>query len=124
MYDGPEDRSFNNSSRFDSFASNTPRDSFSGFDSFHSTTQDTERNLARFDSMHSTAESDFGHSLFQPRDSFSRFDSMRNTNDSSDFNHGLPSFDDPGPFGSHDPFNTSFDRETPRKDSLDGWKAF
>ncbi|KAJ0703618.1 putative EH domain, EF-hand domain, EF-hand domain pair, EF-Hand 1, calcium-binding protein [Helianthus annuus] len=124
MYDGHEDRSFNNLSRFDSFASNTPRDSFSRFDSFHSTTQDTERNLARFDSMHSTAESDFGHSLFQPRDSFSRFDSMRNTNDSSDFNHGLPSFDDPGPFGSHDPFKTSFDRETPRKDSLDGWKAF
>ncbi|KAM0058213.1 hypothetical protein Hdeb2414_s0005g00167631 [Helianthus debilis subsp. tardiflorus] len=82
MYDGPEDRSFNNLSIFDSFASNTPCDSFSRFDSFHSTIQDTERNIARFDSMHSTAKSDFGHFLFQPRDSFSRFDSMQNTNDS------------------------------------------
>ncbi|KAI3798779.1 hypothetical protein L1987_34058 [Smallanthus sonchifolius] len=81
MFDSPEDRSFNNLSRFDS-TSNTPRDSYSRYDSFSSTAQDSEsesnqgfflsRNLTRFDSMHSTADSDFGHSLFQPSESFSR----------------------------------------------------
>lgn len=134
MFDGPEDHSFNNLSRFDSFASNTPRDPFSRFDSFRSTAQDSEsesnqgffpsQNLARFDSMHSTADSDFGHSLFQTRESFSRFDSMRNSNDSSDINHGFPSFDDADTSGSHRPFKTSFESETPRRNSVDGWKAF
>lgn len=132
-----EDRSFNNFSRFDSFSSSSnPRDSFSRFDSFRSTAQDSEidqgffppqtQNLARFDSMRSSAaDSDFGHSLFQPRDTFSRFDSMRSTtNESSDFNHGFPSFDDADPFGSHDPFRSSVESETPRRDSVDGWKAF
>ncbi|KAI7727889.1 hypothetical protein M8C21_010178 [Ambrosia artemisiifolia] len=136
-----EDHSFtNNFSRFDSFSSTTndgglfqPRDSFSRFDSFRSTAQDSEydqnNNLARFDSMRSTTvDSDFGHSLFQnPNDSFSRFDSM---SESSDFNHGFPSFDDTDPFGSsgpftsHDPFKTAVESETPRRDSVDGWKAF
>ncbi|KAJ0526249.1 putative EH domain, EF-hand domain, EF-hand domain pair, EF-Hand 1, calcium-binding protein [Helianthus annuus] len=135
-----EDHSFtNNFSRFDSFNS-TPndgglfqsRDSFSRFDSFRSTAQDSEydhNTLARFDSMRSTTvDSDFGHSLFQnPNDSFSRFDS---TNESSDFSHGFPSFDDADPFGSsgpfmsHDPFKTTVESETPRRDSVDGWKAF
>ncbi|KAK9062094.1 hypothetical protein SSX86_019279 [Deinandra increscens subsp. villosa] len=134
MFDGPEDRSFNNLSRFDSFTSDTPRDSFSRFDSFSSTAQDLgsessqgffpSQNFTRYDSMNSTAESDFGHSFFQPRESFSRFDSMQSTNDSSDFNRGFPSFDDADHFGSHGPFKTSFDSETPRKDSVDGWKAF
>ncbi|KAD7479145.1 hypothetical protein R6Q59_008047 [Mikania micrantha] len=119
MFDSPEGRSFNN---------------FSRFDSFHSTAQDSEsepnpgffpsQSFTRFDSMHSSADSDFGHSLFQPRESFSRVESMRNTNDSSDFNHGFPSFDDADPFGSHGPFKTSFESETPRRDSVDGWKAF
>lgn len=107
--DGPEDHSFNSFSRFDSFASSNPRD-FPRFDSFRSTAQDSD--------------SDFGHSLFQPSESYSRFDSMRSTNESSDFNHGFPSFDDADPFGSHDPFRTTVDSETPRRDSVDGWKAF
>ncbi|KAK1410531.1 hypothetical protein QVD17_37068 [Tagetes erecta] len=134
MFDGPEDRSFKNLSRFDSFTSNTPRGSFSRFDSFRSTAQDSEsessqgffpsRNLARFDSMHSTADSDFGHSLFHTRESFSRFDSMRNSNDSSDINHGFPSFDDADTSGSHTPYKSLFESETPRRDSVDGWKAF
>ncbi|XP_071728040.1 uncharacterized protein [Rutidosis leptorrhynchoides] len=139
--DGPEEHLFtNNFSRFDSFSSNTPsdaRDSFSRFDSFRSSAQDSEydqgfnqpQTFARFDSMRSTADSDFGHSLFQPKESFSRFDSMQSTNDSSDFNHGFSSFDDDpfgssDPFRSHDPFKTGVDSETPRRDSVDGWKAF
>ncbi|PWA48410.1 EF-hand domain pair [Artemisia annua] len=129
--DGPEDNSFNNFSRFDSFSTNS-RDSFARFDSFRSTAQDSEvdqslypsKNFTRFDSMQSTADSDFGHSLFQPRDSFSRFDSMQSTNDSYDNNRGFSSFDDADPFGSYDPFKTSVESETPRRDSVDGWKAF
>lgn len=145
--DGPEEHSFtNNFSRFDSFSSNTPsdgglfqtRDTFSRFDSFRSTAQDSEfdqgfsqpQTIARFDSMRSTADSDFGHSLFQPQDSFSRFDTVQGTNDSSDLSHGFSSFDDADPFGSsdpfrsHDPFKTGVESETPRRDSVDGWKAF
>ncbi|KVH88235.1 epidermal growth factor receptor substrate 15-like 1 [Cynara cardunculus var. scolymus] len=146
--DGTEDHSFsNNFSRFDSFSSSTathdgglfpPRDSFGRFDSFRSTAQDSEydqgfsqpQSVARFDSIRSSADSDFGHSLFQPQESFSRFDSMRSTTESSDFNHGFPSFDDADPFGSsdpfrsHDPFKTAVESETPRRDSVDGWKAF
>ncbi|XP_071713857.1 uncharacterized protein [Rutidosis leptorrhynchoides] len=141
--DGPDEQSFtNNFSRFDSFSSNNPsdgglfppRDSFSRFDSFRSTAQDSEydqpQTLARFDSMRSTADSDFGHSLFQSKDPFSRFDSMQSRNDSSDFNHGFSSLDDGDPFGSsdpfrsHDPFKTGVESETPRRDSVDGWKAF
>ncbi|KAL7612967.1 hypothetical protein Lser_V15G07089 [Lactuca serriola] len=126
-----DDHSFNNFSRFDSFSSTTTRDngiridSFSRFDSFRSTAQDSEvdqgffptQKFTRFDSMNSIADSDFGHSLFQPRESFSRFDSMRSTADSS---HGFPSFDDADPFGS----NNQLKSETPRRDSVDGWKAF
>ncbi|KAK9069396.1 hypothetical protein SSX86_011299 [Deinandra increscens subsp. villosa] len=122
----------NNFSRFDSFNTTPndgglfqPRDSFSRFDSFRSTTQDSEYDQA------SLADSSFGHSLFQrPNESFSRFDSMKSTNESSDFNHGFPSFDDVDPFGSsgpftsHDPFKTTVENETPRRDSVDGWKAF
>ncbi|GJT60615.1 hypothetical protein Tco_1004148 [Tanacetum coccineum] len=74
--------------------------------------------------MQSTADSDFGHSLFQPRDSFSRFDSMKSTNDSYDNNRAFSSFDDADPFGSSDSFKTSMESETPRRDSVDGWKAF
>ncbi|KAL7588789.1 hypothetical protein Lser_V15G39732 [Lactuca serriola] len=147
--DGPEDNSFsNNFSRFDSFSSNAPhdpaRDPFSRFDSFRSTAQDSEYDqgfneqqttLSRFDSMRSSADSDFGHSLFQTRESesFSRFDSMQsrngnaNGNESSDFGHGFPAFDDGDPFGSGDPFRSHHDpfkSETPRRDSVDGWKAF
>lgn len=132
----------NNFSRFDSFNSTPndgglfqPRDSFSRFDSFRSTAQDSEyeqNTLGRFDSMRSTTvDSDFGHSLFQnPNESFSRFDSMRSTKESNDYNHGFPSFDDADPFGSsgpfmsHDPFKTGVESETPRRDSVDGWKAF
>lgn len=131
--DGPEDPSFNNISRFDSFRSSTHSDNFSRFDSFRSMARDSEldqgylppKNLTRFDSMNSSANSDFGHSLFPPRESFSRFDSMmKSTSDSSDFNHGFPSFDDADPFGSHDPFKTSVESETSRRYSADGWKAF
>ncbi|KAL8251538.1 hypothetical protein R6Q59_035231 [Mikania micrantha] len=118
----------NNFSRFDSFSSNPsdsgifqPRDSFSRFDSFRSTAQDSEYDQT----------TDFSQSLFQrPKESFSRFDSMRSTTESSDFNYGFPSFDDVDPFGSsgpfmsHDPFKTTMESETPRRDSVDGWKAF
>ncbi|KAL4577789.1 hypothetical protein LXL04_013903 [Taraxacum kok-saghyz] len=98
---------------------------FSRFDSFSSMAQDSEvdhgffppQNLTRHDSMHSTCDSDFGNSLFQTRDSFPRFDSMRSSSDST---HGFPSFDDADPFGS----NSQLKRETPSRDSLDGWKAF
>lgn len=134
---GPtEDHSFtNNFSRFDSFSSTAPsHDPFSRFDSFRSTVPDSEydqgfgneRNtLARFDSMRSTADSDFGHSLFPTRESasFSRFDSMRSGNESvAAFDDGGDLFGSSGdPFKSHvDPFKS----ETPRRDSVDGWKAF
>ncbi|KAI3725733.1 hypothetical protein L1987_65525 [Smallanthus sonchifolius] len=121
------------------YATNSPREehpftnNFSRFDSFNSTQNDgglfqPQDPFSRFDSFRSTtADSDFGHSLFQkPNESFSRFDSMRSTNDSS----GFPSFDDADPFGSsgpfvsHDPFKTKVESESPRRDSVDGWKAF
>lgn len=42
----------------------------------------------------------------------------------TDNNRGFSSFDDADPFGSYDPFKTSVESETPRRDSVDGWKAF
>ncbi|XP_027075409.1 uncharacterized protein [Coffea arabica] len=133
--DGPEERSFNSSfSRFDSFNMQdgglfTPREPlpFSRFDSMHST-RDSEYDhglsasrdsLARFDSFRSMADSDYNFGLFPPRESVARFDSMRSTRD-SDFGQGFSSFDDADPFGSNDPFKTSLESQTPRRDS-DGW---
>ncbi|KAK3023418.1 hypothetical protein RJ639_042806 [Escallonia herrerae] len=129
-----EEHPFDNFSRFDSFSSHDgglfpPRESLTRFDSMRST-RDSEydhgffpphdSSLARFDSFRSTADSEYG--LFPPRDSFARFDSIRSTRD-SDYGHGFPSFDDKDPFGSSDPFKTSLDSQTPRRDS-DSWRAF
>ncbi|KAL3525165.1 hypothetical protein ACH5RR_013537 [Cinchona calisaya] len=133
--EGPEERSFDNSfSRYDSFNMQdgglfTPREplSFTRFDSMHST-RDSEYDhglsaprdsLARFDSFRSMADSDYNFGL-PPRESFARFDSIRSTRD-SDFGSGFSSFDDADPFGSSDPFKTSLEIQTRRRDS-DGWK--
>ncbi|KAL3527308.1 hypothetical protein ACH5RR_011964 [Cinchona calisaya] len=133
--EGAEDRSFDNSfSRFDSFNMQdgglfTPREpiSFARFDSMRST-RDSEYDhglsaphdsLARFDSFRSMADSDYNFGLAPPRDSFTRFDSIRSTRD-TDFGHGFSSFDNADPFGSNDPFKTSLETQTPRRDS-DSW---
>ncbi|KAG9144309.1 hypothetical protein Leryth_016960 [Lithospermum erythrorhizon] len=127
-------------SRFDSMRSNRDSDydpglfssqqPLSRFDSFHSTA-DSEYNpgsfppmesFSRFDSFRSTADSEYNPGVFPQREPFTRFDSMSSTRD-SDFGHGFQSFDDADPFGTNDPFKTSLDGQTPRKDS-DSWKAF
>ncbi|KAM3343005.1 actin cytoskeleton-regulatory complex protein PAN1 isoform X1 [Capsicum galapagoense] len=103
---------------------------FSRFDSMRST-RDSEYDsgsfqqrdsFARFDSFRSTADSDYNFGAFPARESLSRFDSIRSTK-GTDYGHGFPSFDDTGPFGSHEPFNTSAESQTPKRDS-DNWKAF
>ncbi|KAK2975686.1 hypothetical protein RJ640_027789 [Escallonia rubra] len=129
-----EEHSFDNFSRFDSFSTHDgglfpPRESLTRFDSMGSTNDSEydhgffpphDSSLARFDSFRSTADSEYG--LFPPRDSFARFDSIRSTRD-SDYGHGFPSFDDKDPFGSSDPFKTSLESQTPRRDS-DSWRPF
>ncbi|KAL3845038.1 hypothetical protein ACJIZ3_002441 [Penstemon smallii] len=129
--------SFDSLSRFDSFNMHDSgpfgsRESFSKSDSMRST-RDSEfdhgyfaqnESLTRFDSFRSTADSDynFGQTGHLP-DSLTRFDSMRSTRD-SEYGYGFPSFDDTSdPFGSGEPFKTSHEAETPRRDS-DSWKAF
>nr|GMD56296.1 epidermal growth factor receptor substrate 15-like 1 [Ipomoea batatas] len=150
--EGPEEFS-RDFSRFDSFSSHdgsnlfAPDASFSRFDSMRST-KDSEfdhglfpphDSLARFDSFRSTADSEYTFGNPPPRDSFARFDSFRSTKD-SEYGHGFASFDDADPFGSSGPFKTSFESETPRRDSSgpfktsfesetprrdsDSWKAF
>ncbi|KAL2527943.1 Calcium-binding EF hand family protein [Forsythia ovata] len=133
--EGLEDhRSFDSFSRFDSFNMHdsspfASRENFSRFDSMRSTRDSDfdqgyfapQESLTRFDSFRSTADSEYG--LFPPRDSLTRFDSMHSTRD-SEYGHGFPSFDDAAdPFGTNDPFKTSHDAQTPRRDS-DSWKAF
>ncbi|CAA2989507.1 epidermal growth factor receptor substrate 15-like 1 isoform X1 [Olea europaea subsp. europaea] len=131
--EGLEDHSFDSFSRFDSFNTHdsgpfASRETFTRFDSMQSTRDSDfdqgyfapQESIARFDSFRSTADSEYG--LFPPRDSFTRFDSMRSTKD-SEYGHGFPSFDDSDPFGSNDPFKTSQEAQTPRRDS-DSWKAF
>ncbi|KAK4409522.1 EH domain-containing protein 2 [Sesamum angolense] len=132
-----EPYSFDSFSRFDSFNMRdsgpfSSRESFTRFDSMRST-RDSEfdqgylaprESLSRFDSFRSTADSDYNFGLFPPRETLTRFDSMRSTRDSIDYGHGFPSFDDAAdPFGSGEPFKTSHEAQTPRKDS-DSWKAF
>ncbi|XP_011096959.1 intersectin-1 isoform X1 [Sesamum indicum] len=132
-----EPYSFDSFSRFDSFNMRdsgpfSSRESFTRFDSMRSS-RDSEfdqgylaprESLSRFDSFRSTADSDYNFGLFPPRETLTRFDSMRSTRDSVDFGHGFPSFDDASdPFGSSEPFKTSHEAQTPRKDS-DSWKAF
>ncbi|GER37051.1 calcium-binding EF hand family protein [Striga asiatica] len=137
--EGSEDRySLDSFSRFDSFNihDSGPFGSreLSRFDSMRSTRESADfdqghfgqqESLTRFDSFRSTADSDYYNSgLFPPRDSFSRFDSMRSTRD-SDYGQGFSSFDDGAdPFGSGEPFRTSNESQTPRKESTDNWKAF
>lgn len=131
-----EQQPFDSFSRFDSFNMHDSgpfgsRESLTRFDSMRST-KDSEfdqgyfaqqESLTRFDSFRSTADSDYNFGLFPPRASFTRFDSMSSTRD-SDYGHGFPSFDDTAdPFGSGEPFRTSQEAQTPRKDS-DSWKAF
>ncbi|KAK8936542.1 hypothetical protein KSP39_PZI012818 [Platanthera zijinensis] len=141
---GPEERSFDSFSRFDSFSLNDnvfpssgaltrfdsmssttyqPRDTFSRFDSF-SSTADTQREFSRFDSIRSTAESretlarfDSMRSTAEPRETLARFDSIKS---SADYNHGF-SFDDSDPFGSG-PFRTSENHAS--KKSSDHWSSF
>ncbi|KAK4347567.1 hypothetical protein RND71_033906 [Anisodus tanguticus] len=129
------EESSNSFSRFDSFNMHDSgpfgtRDSLSRFDSMRST-RDSDYDhgsfqqrdsFARFDSFHSTADSDYNFGLFPPRESLSRFDSIRSTRD-TDHGHGFTSFDDADPFGSNEPFKTSAESLTPRRDS-DSWKAF
>ncbi|XP_075483105.1 uncharacterized protein LOC142523259 isoform X2 [Primulina tabacum] len=132
-----EPYSFNSFSRFDSFnmSDSGPfgsRESLTRFDSMRSTRDSEvdqgyfppqESSFARFDSFQSTADSDYNFGSFPPRDTFTRFDSMHSTRD-SDYSHGFPSFDDAAdPFGSNEPFRTSLEGRTPKKDS-DSWKAF
>ncbi|GER47015.1 calcium-binding EF hand family protein [Striga asiatica] len=135
--EGSEDHySLDSFSRFDSFNMHDsgPFGSreLSRFDSMQSSTRESadfdqgyfgqQESLTRFDSFRSTADSDYNFGLFPPRESFSRFDSMHSTRD-SEYGQGFPSFDDGAdPFGSVEPFRTS--NETPRKDSIDNWKAF
>lgn len=103
---------------------------FSRFDSMRSTRDSEYDNgsfqqrdsFARFDSFRSTADSDYNFGAFPARESLSRFDSIRSSRDSN-YGHGFPSFDDADPFGSHDPFKTSAENQTPKRDS-DNWKAF
>ncbi|WMV14556.1 hypothetical protein MTR67_007941 [Solanum verrucosum] len=103
---------------------------FSRFDSMRSTRDSEYDNgsfqrpdsFARFDSFRSTADSDYNFGAFPARESLSRFDSIRSSRD-SDYGHGFPSFDDADPFGSHEPFKTSAENQTPKRDS-DNWKAF
>lgn len=117
-------------SRFDSFNSTresdygqgfSSQDAFSRFDSFRSTTKDSSpETFSRFDSFQSsTKDSDSG--VFPSRD-YAKFDSFRSTSD-GDHGLGFNTFDDSDPFGSSGPFKTSFDSQTPRKNS-DNWKAF
>ncbi|XP_058090584.1 uncharacterized protein LOC131237000 [Magnolia sinica] len=82
--EGSEDHSFDNFSRFDSF------------------------------SMHDSG-------FFPPRENLARFDSIRSTRD-SDHSQGFSSFDDADPFGSNGPFKTS-QSQTQRRGS-DSWSAF
>ncbi|XP_073149099.1 uncharacterized protein [Henckelia pumila] len=132
-----EPYSFNSFSRFDSFnmSDSGPfgsRESLTRFDSMRSTRDSDfdqgyfppqENSFARFDSFRSTADSDYNFGSLPQRDTFTRFDSMRSTRD-SDYGHGFPSFDDAAdPFGSNEPFRTSLEGQTPKKDS-DSWKAF
>ncbi|KAK4360473.1 hypothetical protein RND71_019425 [Anisodus tanguticus] len=74
---------------------------FSRFDSMHST-RDSEYDIGsfqqcdsftRFDSFRSTADSDYNFGAFPPPESLLRFDSIRSTRD-TDYGHGFPSFDD------------------------------
>ncbi|KZV41749.1 epidermal growth factor receptor substrate 15-like 1 [Dorcoceras hygrometricum] len=133
-----EPYSFNSFSRFDSFnmSDSGPfggsHQSLTRFDSMRSSRDSDfdqgyfppqESSFARFDSFRSTADSDYNFGSVPPRDTFTRFDSMRSTQD-SDYGHGFPSFDDAAdPFGSNEPFRTSLEGQTPKKDS-DSWKAF
>ncbi|KAG9136986.1 hypothetical protein Leryth_013832 [Lithospermum erythrorhizon] len=102
----------------------------SRFDSFRSTA-DSEYNIgafpsrepvSRFDSFRSTADSEYNPGVFPQREPFTRFDSISSTRD-SDFGHGFQSFDDADPFGANEPFKTSLEGQTPKRDS-DSWKAF
>ncbi|KAK4368222.1 hypothetical protein RND71_012014 [Anisodus tanguticus] len=134
LSEGFEENS-NSFSRFDSFNMHDSgpfgtRDSLSRFDSMRST-RDSDYDhgsfqqrdsFARFDSFRSTADSDYNFRLFPPSESLSRFDSIRSTRD-TDHGHGFTSFDDADPFGSNEPFKTSAENQTPRRDS-DSWKAF
>lgn len=103
---------------------------FSRFDSMRSTRDSEYDNgsfqqrdsFARFDSFRSTADSDYNFGAFPARETLSRFDSIRSTRD-MDYGHGFPSFDDADPFGSHEPFKTSVESQTPKRD-FDNWKAF
>ncbi|GFQ06754.1 uncharacterized calcium-binding protein c800.10c [Phtheirospermum japonicum] len=132
-----QQHSFDSFSRFDSFNMHdsgplSARESLTRFDSMRSTRDSTDfdqgyygqrESLTRFDSFRSTADSDYNFGQAPPHDSFTRFDSMRSTRD-SDYGQGFPSFDDAAdPFGSSEPFRTSQEAQTPRKDS-DNWKAF
>ncbi|GAV81555.1 efhand_3 domain-containing protein/EF_hand_3 domain-containing protein [Cephalotus follicularis] len=143
---GPENQSFDSFSRFDSINmhdsgfNQSPRHSFTRFDSLRSTSdfdpngfssrfdsfnpndagffQSPKNSISRFDSVRTPRDSD--HS--QGFDSLAKFDSFRSTRD-SDHNHGFASFDDSDPFGSTGPFRTSLESQTPRKGS-DNWNAF
>ncbi|KAL3838817.1 hypothetical protein ACJIZ3_023408 [Penstemon smallii] len=132
-----EQYSFDSFSRFDSFNMHDSgpfgsRETLSRFDSMRSsrdydfdqgyTAPTAESSLARFDSFRSTADSDYNFGSLPPS-SLTRFDSMRSTRD-SEYGHGFPSFDDTNdPFGSGEPFKTSHEEQSPRRDS-DSWKAF
>lgn len=133
-----EQPSFDSFSRFDSFNVHDSgpfggsRDSFTRFDSMRSNRDSTDFDqgyfaqpdtLTRFDSFRSTADSDYNFGLFPPQPSLTRFDSMSSTRD-TDYGHGFQSFDETAdPFGSGEPFRSSHEVQTPRKDS-DSWKAF
>eukprot|EP00262_Sarcandra_glabra_P009993 TRINITY_DN2483_c0_g2_i1.p1 TRINITY_DN2483_c0_g2~~TRINITY_DN2483_c0_g2_i1.p1 ORF type:complete len:589 (-),score=132.41 TRINITY_DN2483_c0_g2_i1:140-1801(-) len=72
--------------------------------------------FARFDSF---SVHDSG--LFPPRENLARFDSIRSTKD-SETSPGFPFFDDSDPFGSTGPFKSS-ESQTPRQNSYN-WSAF
>ncbi|KDO71508.1 hypothetical protein CISIN_1g000940mg [Citrus sinensis] len=126
---GSEDHSFDNLSRFDSFNMHdgglfqSPSHSLSRFDSVHST-RDSDPNYglsSRFDSFNARDNSfnarDSG--FFQSQNSLARFDSMRSTKD-FDHGHGFPafeSFDDTDPFGTTGPSNSKTSVDTPRNGS-------
>ncbi|PKA46196.1 hypothetical protein AXF42_Ash015489 [Apostasia shenzhenica] len=127
--EGPDDYSFDNFSRFDSFSTHDnlfpSSSSLTRFDSIRSTTESSRDPFARFDSFRSTADAqrdafarfDSMKSTADPHETLARFDSMKST---SDYRHGF-SFDDSDPFGSG-PFRTSDSRD-PKK-STDHWSSF
>ncbi|XP_038723907.1 actin cytoskeleton-regulatory complex protein PAN1-like isoform X2 [Tripterygium wilfordii] len=91
LSEGPDEHSFYNFSRFDSFNMN---------DSTHS----PRNSFARFDSMRSTGDTDFGHGFPSSFDSFNARD--------SEFGHGFSSRFDSFSTGDHDDshrFPSSFD---------------